>query len=47
MDTVSLEEFKLWSTNAYKVFLRLRKKKTDGTFEELSARALCSIGGKH
>ena len=39
MDTVSLEQFKLWSTNALKVFLRLRKKKTDGTFEELSAIA--------
>ena len=30
--------FQLWTTNALKVFLRLRKKKTDGTFDELAAR---------
>ena len=33
--TVSLDEFKLWSTNA----LKDRKKKMHGTFKELSARA--------
>ena len=37
MDTVSLDEFKLCME--HKCIERRRKKKTHGTFEELSARA--------
>ena len=37
-NTITLQQFKLWSTNALKVFLRVRNKKTDGDFEELVAR---------
>eukprot|EP00112_Aurelia_sp_Birch-Aquarium-sp1_P007300 Seg1795.2 transcript_id=Seg1795.2/GoldUCD/mRNA.D3Y31 product="hypothetical protein" protein_id=Seg1795.2/GoldUCD/D3Y31 len=33
------ENFKLWSANAIKKFLSLRKKPTDGSFEELVSRA--------
>ena len=33
-----LKELKLWSTNALKVYLRVRNKSTDGDFEELTAR---------
>ena len=35
---LTLEVFKTWSTNALKVFLSLRKKPNDGTFEELAGR---------
>ena len=37
-ETMTLDEFKLWSTNALKVFLRLRNKKINGSFDELAAR---------
>ncbi|XP_057303348.1 uncharacterized protein LOC130640806 [Hydractinia symbiolongicarpus] len=36
---MSLDKFKLWSTNALKSFLHVRNKITDGSFEELTARA--------
>ena len=35
---LSLKEIKLWSTNALKVYLRVRNKDTDGDFAELAAR---------
>ena len=38
LEQISLESFKLWSTNALKSFLRVRKKNNEGTFEELVAR---------
>ena len=47
---LSLENFKLWSTNALKSFLRLRKKSNEGTFEELVARyraAALSVTAEH
>ena len=37
-ENMTLDEFKLWSTNALKVFLRLRNKKVNGSFDELAAR---------
>ena len=37
-ENLTLEDFRLWSTNALKVFLRVRKKKNNGSFEELVAR---------
>ena len=35
---LTLGDFQLWSTNALKAFLRVRKKKTNGSFDELVAR---------
>mgnify|MGYP001211781919 CR=1 FL=1 len=35
---LSLNDFRLWSTNSLKTFLRLRKKRNNGSFEELVAR---------
>jgi hypothetical protein len=35
---LSIEDFKLWSTNALKAYLRVRKKKKNGSFDELVAR---------
>ena len=35
---LSLQDIKLWSTNAVKVFLRVRHKSTEGDFDELAAR---------
>ena len=37
-DKLSIEDFKLWSTNVLKVYLRVRNKKNSGTFDELVAR---------
>ena len=37
-EKLTLEDFQLWSTNALKAFLRVRKKKNDGSFDELVAR---------
>ena len=36
--TLSLQQFRLWSTNALKAYLRIRSRKTHGDFEELVAR---------
>jgi hypothetical protein len=36
--TLTLQQFRLWSTNALKAYLRIRSKTTDGDFEELVAR---------
>ena len=33
--SLGLEDFKLWSVHALKKFLSLRKKPTEGSFEEL------------
>ena len=38
--SLMLDDFKMWSINALKVFLRLRKKKTDGSYDELLPRYL-------
>ena len=38
-NTLTLETFKTWSFQALKVFLHLRNKSVDGTFDELAARA--------
>ena len=38
--SLMLDDFKIWSINALKVFLRLRKKKTDGSYDELLPRYL-------
>ena len=38
LDNMTLEEFKLWSMSALKVFLYVRKKSTMGSFDELAAR---------
>ena len=35
---LSIDDFKLWSTNALKVYLRVRNKKNNGSFDELVAR---------
>ena len=35
---LGLEDFRLWSSNALKTYLRLRKKKNNGSFDELVAR---------
>ena len=35
---LSLQEIKLWSTNALKIYLRVRHKSADGDFDELTAR---------
>ena len=37
-EKLTLEDFQLWSTDALKAFLRVRKKKTNGSFDELVAR---------
>ena len=42
-EQISLESFKLWSTNALKSFLRVRKKNNEGTFEELVARLTLGV----
>ena len=36
--SLDLEDFKLWSVHALKKFLSLRKKPTEGSFEELVSR---------
>ena len=41
--SLSFGDFKLWSINALKVFLRLRKKKTNGTYDELLARYIYQL----
>lgn len=38
LSDMTLDKFKLWSSNALKVYLSSRKKNVDGTFEELAAR---------
>lgn len=38
LDNMTLETFKLWSMAALKVFLSVRKKSIEGSFDELSAR---------
>ena len=38
LNKLSLADFRLWSTNNLKTFLRVRKKKNSGTFDELVAR---------
>ena len=43
LEQISLESFKLWSTNALKSFLRVRKNNDEGTFEEFVAR-YCDFG---
>lgn len=35
---MSLERFRLWSTNSLKAFLHTRRKPNEGTFDELAAR---------
>ena len=35
---LSIDDFKLWSTNALKIYLKVRNKKNNGSFEELVAR---------
>ena len=35
---LSIDDFRLWSTNALKTFLRVRKKRNNGAFDELVAR---------
>ena len=35
---LSIDDFKLWSTNALKVYLRVRNKKNNRSFDELVAR---------
>lgn len=35
---LSIEDFKLWSTNALKIYLNVRNKNNKGSFEELVAR---------
>ena len=37
-DNMSIEDFRLWTTNSLKTFLRVRKKRNNGTFDELVAR---------
>ena len=37
-ENMTLDDFKIWNTNALKVFFRLRNKKTNGSFDELAAR---------
>ena len=37
-EKLTLEDFQLWSTNALKTFLRVRKKKNNGSLDELVAR---------
>ena len=38
LNKLCLADFRLWSTNSLKTFLRVRKKKNSGTFDELVAR---------
>ena len=38
LDLMSLDSFKMWSEPELKVFLSLRKKATEGTYDELAAR---------
>ena len=38
VDIMSLDDFRLWSTNSLKTYLMLRKKKNTGSFDELVAR---------
>ena len=35
--TLSIDDFKLWSTNALEVYVRVRNKKNNGSFDELGA----------
>ena len=37
-EKLTREDFQLWSTNVLKTFLRVRKKKHNGCFNELVAR---------
>ena len=43
LEQISLESFKLWSTNALKSFLCVRKKNNKRTFEELVARLTLGV----
>ena len=38
LDEMSLEKFRLYSVNALRVFLSIRKKSISGNFDELVAR---------
>lgn len=38
LDEMTLSAFRLWSAAALKVFLSVRKRSTEGSFEELAAR---------
>ena len=38
-DVMTLQKFRLWSMSALQLFLSLRNKKADGTFDELAARS--------
>ena len=37
-ETLTLEDFQLWSIDTLKAFLRVRRKKNNGSFDELFAR---------
>ena len=37
-EELTIDYFRLWTTNALKAYLRVRKKKNDGSFDELVAR---------
>ena len=45
-DSMSLEKFKTWSMKALKIFLHVRNKSVDGTFDELAARAFVAYEEK-
>ena len=38
LGTMTLQDFKTWSTNALKTYLSLRNKQNEGSFEELASR---------
>ena len=40
LDKMSLEKFKLWNELALKSYLAVRKKSTEGTFDELACRSV-------
>ena len=37
-DNLNIEDFRLWTTNALKTFVGVRKKRNNGTFDELWQR---------